>query len=276
MLTNSLKILSKIKKGKALCAFNFSTFEVAEAIVKTAAKLKTPVILQTSQGEASFLNPEIAQSIAVFLNKKYNLPLSLNLDHGKDLNLIKRCIQAGYTSIHFDSSNLPLEKNIEISKRVVCLCRERGASVEGEVGIVPGESAILQKKKQKILLTNPKQAVTFVKETGVDFLAVSIGEKHGLDKPKLQFELLEKIVRLIKVPLVLHGGSGILKSDLKKTISLGIRKINFNTELRLAWTNGLKMAFKKHPQEIVPYKILPTTQAAVAKVVMEKINICSR
>lgn len=256
-------MLEKIKKGKALCAFNFSTPEVAEAIVKTAAGFNIPVILQTSQGEASFLNPEIAQSIASFLSQKYNLPLSLNLDHGKDIDLIRRCLKAGYTSIHIDGSDLPYKENVEITKKVVNLCRKKGISVEGEMGQIDGD------------LTNPQEAVRFVEQTKVDFLAIAIGEKHGLEKPKLQFELLNKIVRLIKLPLVLHGGSGILKEELQKAVSLGIRKINFNTELRLAWTHALRETLREKPKEIVPYKILPETQKAIAKVVEEKINICS-
>lgn len=263
MLVNSLKLLKKIKKNKALCAFNFSTVDLAEAIVKTAAKLKTPVILQTSQGEASFLNPEIAQSIGGFLEEKYKLSLSLNLDHGKDLELVKRCLRAGYTSIHIDGSMLPLRENIAVTKKVVELSRAKGISIEGEIGQINGE------------LTKPKEALRFIKETKVDFLAISIGEKHGLEKPKLQFELLKKIVRLIEVPLVLHGGSGISQEDLKKAISLGIKKINFNTELRFAWTKALKDKLRAKPKEIVPYKILPASQKAVAKVVEEKIKICS-
>lgn len=263
MLINSLELLKKIKKGKALCAFNFSTFDVAEAIVKTAAELKVPVILQTSQGEASFLNPEIAQSITGFLGEKYKLSLSLNLDHGKDLELVKRCIRAGYTSIHIDGSMLPLRENIAVTKKVVELCRSKGISVEGEIGQINGE------------LTKPKEAVRFIEETNVDFLAVAIGEKHGLEKSKLSFDLLVKLVRLIEVPLVLHGGSGIPQKDLKEAISHGIKKINFNTELRLAWTSGLRKILKKHPKEIVPYKILPASQEAVSQVVWEKIKICS-
>jgi len=275
MLINSLGLLSKIKKGKALCAFNFSTIEVAEAIVKTAANLSVPIIIQTSQGEASFLNPEIASSIATFLSQKYNLLLSLNLDHGQDLKMIEQCLKAGYTSIHIDGSDLPFGENVAITKKVVNLCQKRGASVEGEVGTVPGKSVLVQRKTEKLIMTDPKQAFQFAKETKVDFLAVSIGETHGLEETKLQFELLNKIVRLVKLPLVLHGGSGIPKKDLEKAISFGIRKINFNTELRLAWTEGLKKTLKSCPKEIVPYKILPASQEAVSKVVEEKIKTCS-
>lgn len=263
MLISAVELLKKIKPQRSLCAFNFSTVEVAEAIVKTASCLGTPVILQTSQGEASFLHPEVAQAVANFLSQKYNLPLSLNLDHGRDIGLISRCLRAGYTSIHIDGSHLPFSQNIEITKRVVALCRDKGVSVEGEIGQINGK------------LTNPSQALRLIKQAEIDFLAVAIGEKHGMEKPKLQFELLNKIVSLIKQPLVLHGGSGIPKKDLQKAISLGIKKINFNTELRKAWADALRKTLREKPKEIVPYKILPATRATVAQVVKEKISICS-
>lgn len=263
MLISSVDLLSKIKKSKALCAFNFSTFEVAEAIIQTAARLNTPVILQTSQGEAAFLDPKLARSTAAFLSEKYGILLSLNLDHGKDLKLIKDCIAVGYSSVQIDGSSLPFKDNIAITKKVVDLCRKKGISVEGEIGQINGE------------LTRLEEAVRFIEETKVDFLAVAIGEKHGLGKPELRFDLLKSLVRLIKVPLVLHGGSGISKKELQKAVSLGVRKINFNTELRLVWTNALRKTLKEKPKEIVPYKILPVAQKAVAKVVEEKLKICS-
>jgi len=263
MLINSLKLLKKLKTNRALCAFNFSTVEVAEAIVKTASEFRLPIILQTSQGEANFLNPEIAQAIASFLSQKYNLDLSLNLDHARDLNLIKRCLQAGYTSIHIDGSSLSFKENILKTKRVVALCHQKDVSVEAEINPIGGE------------LTNPHQAVSFIKQTQTDFLAISIGEKHGMEKPNLQFELLNKLVRLIKQPLVLHGGSGISKKDLKKVVKMGIKKINFNTELRIAWTHALRKTLNENPKEIVPYKILPFSQKAVARIIQEKLKIVS-
>lgn len=274
MLINSQAAFNKIKKTKALCAFNFSTIELAEAIVKICSRLKTSFILQTSPGETQFLHPSVAQTIASTLTEKYKIPFSLNLDHGRDLNLIKQCLRVGYTSIHFDGSNLSLKENIEMTKRVVSLCRKRKIGVEGEVGEISGQSS-LEKSTQESRLTSPKEALQFIKETEVDFLAISIGEKHGLGKPNLQFNLLKRIVQSIKVPLVLHGGSGISATDLKKAIKLGIKKVNFNTELRLAWASALKDYLSNHPQEIVPYKILASVQEKVAQVVEEKLKICT-
>lgn len=274
MLINSKTALGKIKNNKALCAFNFSTIETAESIVKIAAFLKSTFILQTSEGEAIFLNPEIAQAIASHLSKKYHQPFSLNLDHGKNLKLIEKCINCGYTSIHFDGSNLSLKENIKLTKTVVELCKPKKISVEGEIGQISGSSS-LTKSHQEESLTNPNEAVQFIKETGVDSLAVSIGEKHGLGKPNLHFNLLKKIASLVKIPLVLHGGSGISAKDLNQAILLGIRKVNFNTELRLAWTQSLKNYFKHHPQEIVPYKILSAVDRRVSQIAKQKITICT-
>ncbi len=275
MLINSKQVIQKIKKQKAACAFNFSTIEVAEAIVMTAASLKTPFILQASQSETSFLNPEIAQSIASYLSKKYSLSISLNLDHGQDLKLIQKCVEFGYSSIHFDGSQLPLKENIQLTKKVVRWCRKKGISVEGEVGVISGSSS-LKESPEKQILTKPEEAVQYIKETNVDFLAISIGEKHGLGVNHLRFNLLKKISSQVgKLPLVLHGGSGISPQNLKRAIKLGIKKINFNTDLRLAWTQSLRKYLKKHPNEIVPYKILSQTKNSVSQIVEEKLKICS-
>lgn len=275
MLINSKQVIQKIEKQKAVCAFNFSTPEVAETIVRTATNLKTPFILQTSQGEASFLNPKIAQSIATYLSEKYATPFSLNLDHGKDLGVIQKCISVGYTSIHFDGSQLSLKENIQMTKKVVQWCREKRISVEGELGTISGSSN-LKKTEEKQILTDPKEAVQYIKETNVNLLAISIGTKHGLDEDRLHFNLLKKLSSLLRnVPLVLHGGSGVPAKDLKRAIKLGIKKINFNTDLRLAWTQSLKEYLKKHPKEIVPYKILSQVKNPVSQVIEEKLKICS-
>lgn len=275
MLINSKQVIQKIKEQKAVCAFNFSTPEVAETIAKTASTLGAPFILQTSQGEGSFLNPKIAQAIASYLSKKNPLPFSLNLDHGKDLQLIQKCIKAGYTSIHFDGSQLPLKENIQITKRIVQWCRKKGISVEGEIGTISGSSS-LKKTEEKQILTDPQEALHYIKETNVDLLAISIGARHGLDEGRLHFNLLKRLSSLLgKVPLVLHGGSGISSENLKRAIKLGIKKINFNTDLRLAWINSLKSYLEKHPKEIVPYKILSQTKESVSKEVEEKLKICS-
>ena len=274
MLVNSKKLLEKIKPNRALCALNFSTKEVAETIVKTASSLKAPFILQTSTGEASFLDPETAADIAQNLSQEYQFDFSLNLDHGHDLNLVKECLKYGYSSIHFDGSRLPFPENVSLTKQVVALCRPKKVCVEGELGQIPGSSSFA-KNQPEGSLTSPDQVVQFIKETQVDFLAISVGEKHGLGKANLDFNLLKKIADLTNTPLVLHGGSGISQELLKKAINLGIKKINFNTELRLAWTQSLRDFLSKHANEIVPYKILPSTEKKISQIVTEKLKTCT-
>lgn len=263
MLHNTIGLLKKIKPGKALAAFNFSTLEVARAIIKTANSLNLPVILQTSPGETNFLSPEIAFSMVNLLSQKYQVSVALNLDHGQDLELIKRCIKSGYSSIHIDGSALNFQENVKITQAVVALCRSQGISVEAEIGQIG------------INLTSPQEAFEFTKLTKPDYLAVAVGEKHAMAKSKISFELLNNIVRLIKLPLVLHGGSGIDRKNLEKAINLGIRKVNFNTLLRITWVKTLKKKFLSDPEEIIPYRILPSVEEEVAKIVKEKLVLCS-
>lgn len=271
---NSQELLKKLKKDRALCAFNFSTPEVAAAIVAAAVKLQSPFILATSESEAKFLSPEVVVAISQNLKEKYNVNFSLHLDHAKEINLIESCLKAGYSSIHIDGSLLPYADNVRITQQVVALCRPFGVSVEGEIGQIPGTSSAAA-NTAPVILTNPKEAREFGQSTGVDFLAVSIGETHGFGQDNLLFDLLSKITQSVKIPLVLHGGSGVTPTDLKKAVSLGIRKINFNTELRAAWTRSLQTCFKCHPQEIVPYKILSTVTEPIQKIVTQKIKICT-
>lgn len=271
---NSQELLRKIKKDRALCAYNFSTPEVASAIVAAAVKLHSPFILATSENEAKFLSPQVVAAIAQNLKDKNNVKFSLHLDHAKEINIIKSCLKHGYSSIHIDGSLLPYADNVRITRQVVALCQPFGVSVEGEIGQIPGSSSATP-DTAPVILTNPEEAKQFVQSTGVDFLAVSIGETHGFSQDNLLFDLLSKINQSVKVPLVLHGGSGVTPADLKKAVSLGIRKINFNTELRVAWTRSIQYYFKNYPQEIVPYKILSTVTKPIQKIVTQKIKTCT-
>lgn len=243
-----------------------------------AKKLKSPLILGTSRGESEFLGLEEITALVEILKKRYHLPfVFLNLDHAKDLGQIKKAIDLGYQAVHFDGSGLPLEKNIKYTKEVVGYARKRGVVVEGELGYLRGKSAFHTKtaKIKKDDLTLPEDAVKFIQATKVDSLAVVIGNIHGVYSrmPKLDFKRLEEINSQNNVFLVLHGGSGISKAELKKAIKFGIVKININTELRLAWRKSLGQRLKRKPGEIKPYKILPFVQGAVQKKVEEKIQI---
>ena len=252
------------KQGFAIGQFNFSTIEQLRGILAAAHGMKSPVILGTSEGESKFLGLEEILALVEISKMKYNVSAFLNLDHGKDLDYIKKAIDFGYSAVHFDGSDLPLEKNIRYAKKVVEYAHKKGVLVEGELDSIKKQSS-----------TSLKEAEKFIKETKVDSLAIAIGNVHGMHKnPKLDFERLKEINNRVNSFLVLHGGSGIPNVQIRKAIKFGIVKININTELRLAWKRTLAKSLKA--QEIKPYKILPKVQKAVQEKVEEKIKLFNR
>jgi len=263
--------LDKAEKEKwAIGQFNFSTLEQLHGIVEAARKLKSPVILGTSEGESKFFGLEEAVALRNVLRNKLRIPFFLNLDHGKSFEYLKSAIDAGYDMVHFDGSKLPLDENIKIAKQVKKYAKWRGVLTEGEVGRIGFEA-----KEED--LTNFKEAKKFAEETGVDLLAISIGNFHGSESPKQEPKLrLDKLEELRKAAgrslFVLHGGSGTNEQDVKKAIELGVVKININTELRLAFASGLRGALE-NSDEIVPYKFLSQAVGAVEKTVELKINL---
>jgi len=281
------EILKKAQQEKyAIGAFNFSTAEVLKAIVAAAKELRSPVILATSENEAEFFGMREAVALVDAWRHGSKLPLILNLDHGKSLESIKKAIAAGYDAVHFDGSHLSYEENLKQTKAVVEWVRQvektfdRQIIVEGELGYLRGGSSLhteaLEIKPED--LTQPHQAKDFVDQTGVDSLAVVIGNAHGVfsaGQEKLNLERLAQIKEALgdKVFLVLHGGSGLAVEDVKKAIELGIVKTNINTELRVAYKEGLEEEFKQKPQETTPYKILEHSFEDVKKVVSEKIRL---
>jgi len=249
-------------KKYAIGQFNFSTMEQLRGILKAAQAIKRPVILGTSEAESKYLGLEETVTLVKILKTKYKASVFLNLDHGKDLDWLKKAIDFGYSAVHFDGSGLPLEKNIEYAKKLVEYAHKKDVLVEGEIDPI---------EKQK--LTRPEDVKKFVKETKVDCLAIALGSIHGLTQKTIKLNLgrLKEIQKETKTFFVLHGGSGIPDSEIKKAIKMGIVKININTELRMVWKNSLKTALKN--KEIKPYKILPQAENAVQKKVVEKINL---
>jgi len=274
----------KAKEGQyAIGAFNISNLEQARAIVGAAQKLKSPVIISTSRGESKFIGKRQARAIVSAFKEETGLAIFLHLDHEKSLEGIKEAIEAGYDSIHFDGSELDFKENIEKTKEIVQLARDKGIeNVEGEFTHMLGKSAIEEAVEiEEEDLTNPDRALEFVQETGIDSLAVAIGSIHGITKnkkmenPHLYLDKLKEINKALgeKIFLVLHGGSGTPEEDIKKAIELGINKVNVNTRLRIAYTNALKKSLTDNPKQTTPYKIMPPVVEAVEKVVQEKIKL---
>jgi len=268
---------NKSQKEKwAIAQFNFSTLEQLKAIIEANRRLKSPFILGTSEGEVGFLGVKEVIALVTLAKLKYKIPIFLNLDHAKNISLIKEAIDFGYDMVHFDGSLLPLEDNIEKTKKIVAIAHKKNVLVEGELGIIKGESKFHTEniEVEKENLTSVSELEKFIKKTKIDILAISIGNVHGIYRvmPHLDLDLLKKINQNTKIPLVLHGGSGILDNEIKESIKLGITKINFNTDLRIVWRNSL-MENLRIMEDLKPYKILFSVQQDIEKKVEEKINL---
>lgn len=272
------QILKKAKREKwAIGQFNFSTIEQLKGIIGAAKKLSAPVILGTSEKESKFLGLEETIAQVRILENKMGLKLFLHLDHGKDLNYIKRAVDLGFDSVHFDGSELPFKENLKLTKEIVNYGHKKDVLVEGELGYLRGESRLFQRKKitiKKEDLTKPEQAQEFVEKTKIDLLAPAIGNVHGIypEMPELDFERLKEINQKTDAFLVLHGGSGLSRDEIKKAIKSGIQKININTELRLVWRESLQKILKTS-KEIKPYIILPQVSQAIEKKAEEYIKL---
>lgn len=268
--------LNKARKEHwALGQFNFSTIEQLKGILDAAKNLKSPVILGTSEGESSYMGLEEIVALVEISKVKYKVEAFLNLDHGKNIDYIKRAVDLGYSAVHFDGSFMDLEKNMLISKKLAQYAHKKGALIEGELGRIKGES-VSHKKKYVVEdkdLALASDVERFEKETSIDSLAVAIGNIHGVykEKKKIDLDRLKEISRKSNAFLVLHGGSDTKEDNIKKAIKLGIVKINVNTELRIAWKNSFKKALNS--KEIKPYKILPSVQSIIQKKVEEKIKL---
>ncbi len=266
------------KENWAIGQFNISNLEAMRAVFVAAQKLRSPIIIGTSEGESRFIGLDQAAALVRSFEKETGVPAILNLDHASNLDYITRAIAAGYDAIHFDGSKLDLAKNIEITGKIVSLCHKKAVLTEGEIDLMSGISKILEQAPEKIILTDPATAEKFVKATKVDSLAINVGTFHGVDASgkdaPIDFSRLAEIKKIIndKAFLVLHGGSGVAENDIQNAIKSGIVKININTDLRIAFTRALKVALESSPNEITPYKYLPQTITAVQKIVEQKIS----
>ncbi len=264
------KILQQARaEGYAVPAFNIYNLETMQVVLETATKMQSPVMLATTPSTVKYFGHEFLLALAEKAQEKYEIPIIFHLDHFTDKEELKKYIRAGFTSAMIDASRSPYRENVEVVQEVVSFARDYGVAVEAELGNVG-------RGEQEGTLTEPGEAGDFIRETGVDSLAVAIGTVHGIfkGKPQLDYRRLEEISRLVKIPLVLHGGSGLADEDLKQTIKFGISKINIATELKEAFTRGIKKFFRENPEEDDLRKYLQAGKEKMAEVVAEKIRTC--
>lgn len=243
-LLNLKSILEVANQHKfAVGAFNAIDSNFIDAVFAAAKANQSPVIINVAEVHLKYIDLESTSEYIKAKARLSGVPVCLNLDHGLTFNTVERAIKCGFSSVMFDGSSLSYADNIAQTRKVVELCRNYGISVEGELGAVGGdEGGSLESSADVALYTNVEQAVEFVHETGIDALAVAIGNTHGKYKgvPKLDFDRLEQIHKVVSVPLVLHGGSGLSVEDFHKTIQRGICKINFFTGMSQAALQSVK------------------------------------
>ena len=266
-------LLKAEQGGYAVGAFNANNMEIVQAIVQAAEKENSPVIMQASQGAIAYAGLDFITEMVRLAAVSASVPVALHLDHGTDFDQVVKCIRSGFTSVMYDGSKLPLEENIAMTKKVLDM--SIGVSVEAELGKIGGTEDNVHVSEKEAMYTDPEEARYFVEQTGVDSLAIAIGTAHGQYKgePKLDFERLRQIKTLVKIPIVLHGSSGVPDESIRQAIGLGIRKVNIDTNIREAFVGEMRRVMAEKPNEIDPRKILgPAREAAVA-IIREKIRI---
>jgi len=293
MLVASKSLMRKArKKHYAIPSFNTVNLEISKAIFGAAERMNAPLMIQVTETTIAYAGLENIFATVQQLEKESNVPVSIHLDHGKHLPLIKKVIGLGFKSVMVDASNYSFNKNVAITKKVVSMARRKGCTVEAELGAL---KRIGSKGQQ---LTDPKEAKLFVEKSGCDALAIAIGTSHGAHKfrrkPELDFERLEEISELVSIPLVLHGASsvpktlvqkcnrfgakltktaGVPEKDLRKAIKFGVAKVNIDTDLRLAFTAGLRTYLSKNPKDFDPRKALSLAQLYTQEVCEHKLKV---
>lgn len=259
----------------AVGAFNVENMEMVMAVIEAAEEMNAPVIMQTTPSTVKYAGLDYYLANVKAAAERADIPVALHLDHGSSYGLAMQALRTGYTSIMIDGSHEGFEDNVVLTKAVVDACRPSGIPVEAELGKVGGKEDDLDGGDGDSY-TDPNQAKEFVERTGASSLAVAIGTAHGLYKgePKLEQERLSNIRQVVSVPLVLHGASGVPDEAVREAIRRGICKVNYATELRIAYSNGIKEVLKTDPDIIDPKKYGAIGKKYVKTFVMEKIRNC--
>ena len=297
MLTTNKRLLDAANKGYyAVGAFNISNMEFIQAVVKAAERQRSPAIIQTTEGAVEYAGMKYLRDLVYSAAEQTPMPITLHLDHGRDLNVIRKAIKSGYTSVMIDGSHLQFEKNIAITKKVVQWAHRKGISVEAELGTIGGAEDKISSRH--ILYTDSDAAIEFVKRTGCDALAIAIGTSHGAykfsGKSHLDIRRLKGIKHYLKMPLVLHGASGIpdyiieqaekfgaklghphgvSDQSIRAAIKAGINKINIDSDLRLAFDAAVRQVLKEKPDVFDPRKILEPARELIQQVVEHKMRL---
>jgi fructose-bisphosphate aldolase class II len=297
MLVNLNNILPQARtQGYAIGAFNTSNLEITQAIVHAAEALQSPVIIATSEKAIAYAGIEHISYIVKTMAKNTSLPVVLHLDHGSSFEMCQECIRHGYTSVMIDASKLNFAENVKITKKVVNYAHQHNVSVEAEIGRLAGIEDDVKVNKDEAIYTDPIEAKKFADESGCDALAIAIGTSHGAykfkGKAKLRIDILQKIAEEVEIPLVLHGASavkarwvdhvnkfggklehakGVPDDLITQAVKHGIAKINTDTDLRIAFTAGIREYLHDNPEHYDPRKIIARGRDMIIEAVKERI-----
>jgi tagatose 1,6-diphosphate aldolase GatY/KbaY len=273
-LTDTKEMLLQAQSGGyAIGAFNAENMEIMQAVFEAAAETQSPFILQITPSMLKYASADVFFGMARGLSLAYGVPVALHLDHGNSFAIAAKCLRAGYTSIMIDGSKLDFAENVALTRQVVDLCAPCAVPVEAELGKVGG-------KEEEIVTDDPgytdlAEAEDFCARTGISSLAVAIGTAHGFysGKPVLDLERLLQIRQRVNIPLVLHGASGLSDADIQNCIKRGICKVNFATELRNAYTEGVKDALQQNPALYDPKEFGKLGRARVRQLVIQRMLV---
>jgi fructose-bisphosphate aldolase class II len=279
-------ILEARANNRAIGHFNVSNLDAIHAIVEAAEELNVPVILGATEGEENYIDIEVLAAIVTALKKESKVPVFLNADHHYSFESVKKALDAGYDMAIIDLVKLPLEENIQITKQCVDYARELGEKegreilIEAELGFIGSSSKMLDSVPDGVgeaTMTTPADAKHFIDSTGIDLLAPSVGNIHGMVKsgePALHPERVREIYEATNIPMVLHGASGNTDEDVRACIEAGVAIVHINTEIRVAYKDALvKSLTEANKDEVAPYKYLPMAKDAIKAVVLQKLKV---
>lgn len=300
MLVSLKKVLEKARRENyAVGSFNINNLEFLQAIMEAAEAEKSPVIISTSEGAIEYAGMAELGLLTHLAAERSKHPVVFHLDHGKNYDLVVEAIKSGlYTSVMYDGSSLPYKENVRTTKKIVTMAHKQGISVEAELGAIAGIEDFVSVEEKNAHLTDPEQAEDFVRQTGCDALAIAIGTSHGAYKftedSALDFKRLEAIKQHVKIPLVLHGASGIPENikkictkygcriskakgvsdaHIKRAVKLGVNKVNIDSDLRIAFDAGVRRFLHDNPEVIDPRKILGPAKELMTRVVRHKMRL---
>lgn len=260
-----------VGRNRVICGFNIFGYEDAIAVIEAAEEKQAPVLLMVNRAMADFMPPELCGPMLSGLAERSSARIAVHLDHAWDLSVLERALEGGFSSVMFDGSKKPLEENIKLTARAREIADRYGASLEGEVGTVPYSDL----GETDVDMTDAAEAGKFVEETGVDVLAVSVGNIHRLTVPtaRIDFSRLREIEEVTSVPLVIHGVSGVPESEIRKLLPTGVVKFNIGTRLRMAFGKRLQNEFEKNPGQFDRLQLMQNVIPAVKNAAMESLMV---